>query len=187
MPLHLHGHMPSCSVTAVLLDAPSFSIVANCLFRTEKPRCSASNMRSTIKNYRNYNQPLSCQDSVKAATARKDGNALGSLVFTHCFALLCVCSPTRVAGLPMTTVHFHRHALPPLCIVIMASSLEIWRIQYSHLTSNWTVMGRSCMQIARSQSIARQKPMAVANGVNGAGFSHQVLDFTAKSKFAGVI
>lgn len=101
---------------------------------------------------------------VKAVTARKDGNAPGSLVFTHCFDLLYMCSPTWVAELPMTTVHFHHCAFPPsvrniissssliimIIIIIISSSLEIWKIQYSHLTSNWTVMGKSCMQIAIS-------------------------------------
>ena len=48
-----------------------------------------------------------------------------------------------------------------LCIAIVASSLETWKIQYFHLTPNWTVMGRSSMQITSSYLIAEQKPMVL--------------------------
>lgn len=70
-------------------------------------------------------------------------------------ALLCS-TLTWAAGLPL------------LCIIVVVSSLETWKIQYCCLTPNWTMLGST--QIASSELIAEQKPLAVTNG---AGLSHQ--------------
>lgn len=59
-------------------------------------------------------------------------------------SVLHACLPTQAGG------------LPPLCIAIEASSLEICKCQQLHRTPNCTVMRKTSMQRASSGLVAEQ-------------------------------